>query len=337
MMSKVNGGLEQVFLNYSNALRSIGCDVIDIIHPKAQIKSFCEPAHLIEVHNFNQHDLLAIFRLKYLIKKHRPDVIITHSHRAAYLIGKTKTLVPSIAVCHVKGNYHFGTTAVIALTESMREDILASGISKDRVFKVPNMISPSQPIANEGRHLKKPVVIGTCLRFTEQKGCDVFIRACHVLKMRGVSFHAYIAGDGPMKAYLKDLISSLGLETEVVLLGWVDNKSSFYQMIDIFCLPSREEAFGLVLLESMAHALPVVVSDLPGPREVIAESNAAQFVPVDDFTKMADAIETLMVDVFYQAISQNALERARCFSSKKMAPLLLQTLKQLMAHPSLAQ
>ncbi|MDF1930485.1 hypothetical protein PGH45_11035 [Legionella pneumophila] len=88
MFSKVNGGLEQVFLNYIPALSSQGNLVIPIIHPKAEIRNSCPQDHLITVHNFNQHDFFAIHRLKKLIKIHQPDCIITHSYRAAYLFKK---------------------------------------------------------------------------------------------------------------------------------------------------------------------------------------------------------------------------------------------------------
>lgn len=328
MMSKVNGGLEQVFLNYSEALDSFGHDVYPIIHPKSQIKSFCNPKNLIKVHNFNQHDFIAVWKLKRLIQKLNPDYIITHSHRAAYLIQKTKTKVPTIAVCHVKGNYQFGTKAIIALTESMRADITASGIPEQSVFTVPNMLSSSQSIKSLSRTLKKPLIIGTCVRFTKQKGCDVFIKACHVLKEKNIAFHAYIAGDGPEKETYLKLINQLGLENKVSLLGWVNDKSSFYEKLDVFCLPSREEAFGLVLLESMAYGLPMVVSDLPGPREVIADSKAALFVDYDDFNGMALAIEKLTDDLVYQKASQQALNRATYFSSKNVTPMLEAALKQ---------
>ena len=329
MMSKVNGGLEQVFLNYSEALDSFGHDVYPIIHPKSQIKSYCNPKNLIEVHNFNQHDFIAVWRLKRLIQKLKPDYIITHSHRAAYLIQKTKTSVPTIAVCHVKGNYRFGTRAIIALTESMRADITASGIPEQSVFTVPNMLSSSQPIKSLSRTLKKPLIIGTCVRFTKQKGCDVFIKACHVLKEKNIAFHAYIAGDGPEKETYVQLIKTLGLEHKISLLGWVNDKSSFYDKLDVFCLPSREEAFGLVLLESMAHGLPMVVSDLPGPREVIADSGAAVFSKIADHVVMASAIESFMEEEFYIRSSQAALERAHYFSSQNVIPQLLDTLKKI--------
>lgn len=96
MFSKVNGGLEQVFLNYIPALSSQGNQVIPIIHPKAEIKNSCPKDHLITVHNFNQHDFFAIHRLKKLIQIHQPDCIITHSYRAAYLFKKTRPKFPRL-------------------------------------------------------------------------------------------------------------------------------------------------------------------------------------------------------------------------------------------------
>src|SRR3989338_10203991 len=196
MFSKVNGGLEQVFLNFIPALESQGNEVLSIIHPQAAIRASCPQDKLITVHNFNQHDWLAIYRLKRLINKHRPDCIITHSYRAAYLFAKTKTNVPKIAICHVKGHYNFGTEAIIALTERMRQDIIDSGIASDRVFTVPNLIElPAQTLKRSPSDSSTPL-IGVCARLAEIKGVDIFIQAMAILKQRGIACKAEIAGDG---------------------------------------------------------------------------------------------------------------------------------------------
>src|SRR4051812_29596782 len=94
MFSKDNGGLEQAFLNYIPALSKQGNEVISIIHPKAKIRPFCPRENLILVSNFNQYDLLAIWKLRKLIYQLKPDCIISHSYRAAYLLKKTRTNVP---------------------------------------------------------------------------------------------------------------------------------------------------------------------------------------------------------------------------------------------------
>lgn len=330
MFSKVNGGLEQVFLNYIPSLTRLGNQVIPVIHPEAEIIDSCPKEHLKTIHNFNQYDLWAIHRLRQLIKKEQPDCIITHSYRAAYLFNKTKTKVPKIAVCHVQGHYNFGSDAIIAITDQMRRDIIQSGVPSHRVVTVPNMVS----IPKERRHkeLKQndPPVIGVCARLVSMKGIDVFLAALGILKNKGVLFKAKIAGDGPERPLYTSLIQEYGLENQVTLLGWVDDRDAFYKKLDIFCLPSRKEAFGLVILESMTHALPMVLSDLPGPREIIANSNSALFVPSEDAGSLANSLERLINDKqLAQSLSEKAFERVQYYSFEQVGPRLHQALQDI--------
>lgn len=330
MFSKVNGGLEQVFLNYIPALNSQGNLVIPIIHPKAEIKDSCPKEHLITIHNFNQHDFFAVHRLKKLIRIHQPNCIITHSYRAAYLFKKTKTKVPTVAVCHVKGHYNFGTDAIIALTEPMRQDIINSGIQEHRVFTIPNLIHlPGDIQYREPKDTSIPI-IGVCARFAAIKGVDVFIHALAELKKRGIAFKAKIAGDGKEKEQYVKLIDHYDLDNEVTLLGWIEDRESFYQSIDIFCLPSREESFGLVVLESMMHSLPMVLTQLSGPLEIVGNSECALFVPPEDPIRMADALERLIKDKnMSRQLAFKAFQRVHHYSSTNVAPILQKTLEQI--------
>ena len=323
MFSKSNGGLEHAFLNYIPTLEASGHHVIPIIHPLAPIKDSCHQGNLIKVFNFNQFDVIAIYKLRKLIKKYRPGCIITHSHRAAYLFNKTLTKVPKIAVCHVKGNYNFGSDAVIAITEHMRQDIIASGWSANKVFTVPNMLQiPAHLEYRPPRDSDVPV-LGVCARFSPIKGVDVFINALAELKKRGIAFKAKIAGDGPEKGNYTQLIVRLGLQEEVCLIGWIDDRQAFYQQIDIFCLPSREESFGLVVLESMLYSLPMVLCALPGPKELIGQSQSALFVPADDVLKMADGLQCLIEDKNYaKELSMRAFQQVHNYSSVQIAKVL---------------
>jgi glycosyltransferase involved in cell wall biosynthesis len=333
MFSKSNGGLEQTFLNYIPTLQAAGHEVISIIHPWAQIKNSCPQDNLIKVFNFNQFDVLAIYKLRKLIKKYRPDCIITHSHRAAYLFSKTYTKVPKIAVCHVQGNYKFGSDAVIAITEAMRQDIIASGVSANKVFTVPNMLNVPGLLEYSPPGETKIPVIGVCARFSPIKGVDIFIHALAELKKRQVLFKAKIAGDGPEKENYIELIKTYGLQDDVSLLGWIEDKSNFYQAIDIFCVPSREEAFGLVILEAMLYSLPMVVSQLPGPIEIIGQSQCALFFEANDVIKMADALQSLIKDKnLAKLLASNAYEHVQHYSSQKIAKVL-DTVLQTVTSP----
>lgn len=330
MFSKVNGGLEQVFLNYIPALELQGNLVVPIIHPKAEIKNSCPPAHLKMVHNFNQHDYFAIYKLRQLIKQERPDCVITHSYRAAYLFQKTRTRVPKIAVCHVKGHYDFGSDAIIAITEQMRQDIIAAGKPANSVFTIPNMIHLPQELTYKAPKVNDVPVIGVCARFVPVKGVDVFINALAELKRQNIAFKALIAGDGKEKEQYIELIKTLGLEDEVTLLGWIDQKDDFYETIDVFCLPSRQEAFGLVILESMKHSLPMVLTDLSGPREIIADSKSALFVPPEDPMSLAHGLKRIIEDrEMAKELSRNAFKRVQQYSSQVVGPMLHDVLQQI--------
>ena len=330
MFSKVNGGLEQVFLNYNHALAKQGNQVIPVIHPKAEIINLCPKEHLRTIHNFNQYDYIAIYRLRQLIQREKPNCIITHSYRAAYLFNKTKTKVPKIAVCHVQGHYNFGSDAIIAITEQMRRDIIESGIPAKRVFTVPNMVSIPDGLAYREPKTTDVPVIGVCARFVSMKGIDIFLAALAELKQRNIAFKARIAGDGPEKENYVQLIQGYNLQQEVTLLGWVQERDDFYQSLDIFCLPSRKEAFGLVILESMMHSLPMVLTRLPGPLEIIDNSESALFTPPEDPIEMANSLEQLINDhSLAKKLAYNAFKRVHEYSLESLGPTLHQVLEQV--------
>ncbi len=323
MFSKVNGGLEQVFLNYTPALTLQGNLVIPVIHPQSEIRDICPQEYLKVIHNYNEFDYLAVYKLRKLIKNENPDCVITHSYRAAYLFNKTKTMIPKIAVCHVKGNYDFGTDAIIALTDHMRQDIINSGIPEHKVFTVPNMVHIPEELTFKKQRETEIPVIGVCARFAAIKGVDIFIEALAILKKRNVAFKAKIAGDGKEREHYINLIQQHGLDNDINLLGWIEDKHSFYKSLDIYCLPSREEAFGLVILESMMHSLPMVLSKLSGPLEIISNTESALLVPPEDPVSMADALERIIKDKqLANQLAYNAFKRVHYYSSQNIGPIL---------------
>lgn len=330
MFSKVNGGLEQVFLNYTPALSNHGNQVISVIHPQAEIKDYCPKDNLKLVHNYNQYDPFAILKLRKLINTEQPDCIITHSYRAAYLFKKTKTKIPKIAVCHVRSHYKFGSDAIIALTEHMRQEIIKTGQPQNKVFVVPNMIAIPDDL-----HFKTPKeteipIIGACARMADIKGLDIFIEALAELKRRKIPFKAKIAGDGKEKERYINLIHYHQLEKDISLLGWLNNTHDFYQSLDMFCLPSREESFGMVVLEAMMHSLPMVLTDLSGPKEIVGSSESAILVPPNDPLRMADGLERILYDrKLAKELASNAFNRVQYFSSKNVGPVLHETLQKI--------
>ena len=74
------------------------------------------------------------------------------------------------------------------------------------------------------------------------------------------------------------MVEELNLINEVEFLGWVKDKNSFYNNIDIFVLPSHYEPFGIVLLEAMSNSLPIISSTANGPKEIFSNNEKASLM-----------------------------------------------------------
>ncbi len=319
-----------MFLHYIKALESQGNEVISVVHPKAEIIEQCPKRNLRTLFNLNQHDFLAIYKLKRLINQEKPDCIITHSYRAAYLVNKTKTTVPKIAVCHVYGHYNFGSNALISVSDALRQDIIQTGIDPKTVFTVPNMIDIPADLAYKEPKFNEIPVIGVCARFVEMKGIDVFLEALALLRQRGVLFKALIAGDGPLRPDYINRIQALNISAETTLLGWVNEKDYFYNSLDIFCLPSRVESFGLVILEGMTHSLPMVLSKLQGPFEIAGSADCAVFTEPNSADALADNLQLLIQDKsLRKKLGVNSFARVHHYSANNVGPMLQNVLMQV--------
>ena len=80
-----------------------------------------------------------------------------------------------------------------------------------------------------------------------------------------------IVGEGQEEQMLRTLIRRYQLEDRVTIHPFTKHIQSFYSRAQIYVLSSRWEGFGLVLVEAMAHGLPVVSSDLPTSQEIMGD------------------------------------------------------------------
>lgn len=143
------------------------------------------------------------------------------------------------------------------------------------------------------------ITIGIAKVLDEIYGIDVLIRAfSKVKKASGKDIRLRIAGDGPSRQALEVLAKKLGVAEFVEFLGWLDfdGIAGFYKSLDIFCVPSYSESFGVVAVEAGAASLPSVVSDVGGLPEVILNNETGYVVPAGDVEAFADKILILIED-----------------------------------------
>ena len=133
-------------------------------------------------------------------------------------------------------------------------------------------------------------------RLVPYKGVDVLLEA-----MRDVPAVALLVGEGPQRAALRRQADTLGVADRVRFLGEVsdDELAALYRACDLFVLPSvtRQEAFGVVLLEAMACGKPVISTDLvTGAGWVNVDRETGFVVPPRDPAALHDAIVRLVAD-----------------------------------------
>lgn len=323
MFSTVFGGVEQVFLDYNAALSTLGHELIAVMHTLSPVKKYCQKKQARTVFSYGSNDPIATYRLKRLIQKELPDAVITHTRRAAVLFHQTKTHTPKIAVCHDPQLFPLlnkTSDAIIAITETMRQDILATYKPTKTILSVPNMIHLPEGVTYTPMQQANVPVIGTISRFSHEKGIHVFLESLKKLKENNIRFSAKIAGEGKLKKQYAQQIKQLQLQQEVALVGFVDDKEAFYRSLNIFCLPSFVESFGLTVLESMMYSIPMLLTKVSGPTEIIGKSNGALFVNPNDPEDLAQGLVTLIQHhEMAQRLAQNAFQRLQDFSAEKIS------------------
>lgn len=133
------------------------------------------------------------------------------------------------------------------------------------------------------------------------KGLENLLKAVATIKEK-LTFRVKlnIIGDGEMKSYYQDLALKLNIKSLVNLTGSIDNNQliAYYNNCDVMVLPSinQGEAFGLVLLEAMACAKPVVASNLPGVRSVFKNGKHGLLVEPNNVEDLVDKLKIILDD-----------------------------------------
>ena len=168
-------------------------------------------------------------------------------------------------------------------------------------------------------------------RFYRRKRVDVLLRAAAALRGRIPDLQVRIVGDGPCAPALHSLARQLKLEEAVVWLGDVSRAdlAREYNRCDIFCLPSVQEGFGIVLLEAMAAGKPIVASRAAAIPETAPH---AVLVEPDSVEALAAGIEALFRS--REARESQAAAGARWverFGAPRVAQLFLDTVSEARA------
>jgi 1,2-diacylglycerol 3-alpha-glucosyltransferase len=145
-----------------------------------------------------------------------------------------------------------------------------------------------------------------------------------------------IAGEGPARAPLRQLVTRLGLEKDVHFAGYLDRNTGLldcYAAANVFVFASRTETQGLVLLEAMAQGAPVVSTAELGTRSVL-KAGCGALVVEEQLQPFTAAVVKVLQDVALRSdLAERGRTYARTWSSATMARRLADLYKTLRASP----
>jgi glycosyltransferase involved in cell wall biosynthesis len=165
------------------------------------------------------------------------------------------------------------------------------------------------PAAHDGLGIRErlgvaqdALVIGIVGRLQPWKGQDRFVRALALLRARGHHVVGLVVGGdayGLSPDYARDLealIDSLGMRPHLRMTGQVDDALPYVQAMDVLVNASETEPFGIVLLEAMASAVPVVAVGRGGPTEIVEPGRSGVLVDSGSPEHLAGGLEALVAD-----------------------------------------
>jgi glycosyltransferase involved in cell wall biosynthesis len=276
-------------------------------------------------------DLMATIRLARLIRKERPQILHTHTAKAgtvgrvaARLAGSRK---PPIVVHtfhgHVLRGYFgpvrtllfrllerwlaAGTTALIAVSPQVRDDLVSLGVAPRERFVVIRLgielderVAPEEDGRGESRrYLGIPgdrFAVGWIGRMTAVKRTDDVLIAFKSLRDSGVDAVLCMVGDGPDRLPLEQRAHELGVARDTVFLGYQEDVAPYYAAFDVLVLPSGNEGTPVTVIEALAAERPVVATRVGGVPDVVRDGEDGFLVEAGATEDLADRLGRLARD-----------------------------------------
>ncbi len=145
-------------------------------------------------------------------------------------------------------------------------------------------------------------------RFCPEKGIDKAIECCKMLRDDNIKFHWYFIGWGDEESLYQQMISEYSLQKFVTILGRKDNPYPYLKNCDIYCQPSRHEAWCLALTEAKVLCKPIVCTDFSGADEQIENEKTGIIVSVNNTDLLFDKVKELILHEEYrETLSANLM------------------------------
>ena len=266
-------------------------------------------------------DLKAIFKIRRIIKKIKPDVVYMHSSKAggvgrlAMLFDfKTKKIYnahgwafnaeingkKSKKYVIIEKLLALKTDCIINISQSEYDSAIKNKIAKPSKMCIINNCIDLKKFENcekyrvetRNKYLVSDdeILIGNVGRISEQKDPITFIKAAKLVYEKYPNTKFMYVGAGNLAENVMKYAEENNFEDKVIITGWTTNVEQYIPAIDIAVLPSKWEGFGLVILEYMACKKPIVATKVGGIANIIKEGKNGYLTNCMDYKKLSERI-----------------------------------------------
>lgn len=201
-----------------------------------------------------------------------------------------------------------GADRILAVSHYTRDRLLQEqSLDPSRVSVLPNTFDPSRfQIGPKPRHLldrygldsQQPILL-TVARLTDAdryKGYEQIIAALPQVRETIPNVHYLIVGKGKDQPRIEALIRQKGLQNAVTLAGFVPDQElcDYYNLCDLFAMPSKREGFGIVYLEALACGKPAIGGNQDGAVDALCRGEIGALVNPDDGGEIAHTIVSIL-------------------------------------------
>jgi glycosyltransferase involved in cell wall biosynthesis len=317
-------GAERVALDLCKSLKRYGCEsIIGVIrnshNPHVEVADEARK-NSIDAMIFpceGQLDVKLIFRIRKYASENQINLMHCHGYKSNfYGLLASKKGIPIVTTNHnwltsqswkLRVYRHLDSlliryfSRVIAVSDGIKQEMLTYGVPRGKIRVIDNgiditrfrdTVSP-EAVKKEFGLKKEITIIGTIGNLGAEKGHVYLLQAAKNIVKNVGSVKFFFVGDGPLRAYLENEATQLGIGDYVIFTGFRTDIPNLLSMMDIFVLPSVKEGLPMVLLEAMAARKTVVATRVGAIPKVVNNENGMLVEP-GDAAGLQDAILSLL-------------------------------------------
>ena len=298
---------------------------------------------IVTAFSLGLRDAIALKRLFSLMRRYRPHIVHTHTAKAG-LLGRVAARLAGVPIVvhtfhgHVLHGYYgpaqnwalrkmermlaWLSDRLVTVSEQVKKDLIEYEVARaDRIAVIPLglVLEPFLNAQSQHGEFRRELglrdedkLVGIVGRIFPIKNHALFLEAAARIAAADPAARFVVVGDGSLRSALEKQARQLGIEKQVLFLGWRSDLARIYADLDVLVVSSNNEGTPLSAIEAMAASCPVVATRVGGVPDLIRDGENGRLVPPRDADAIATAVLELLGDgEAARRIGHNAMISAR--------------------------